>query len=486
MKRRTVLGMAGATTLATLAQGMPAQGMPAQGMPAAFPGDLKGKIFRPGDPGYAAEVATFNRVRTPNPGVVVAATNARDVRAAVRYAAQRHAPVAVLATGHQPSVPIGRDAVLVSTRAMRGVTVDVKRRVARAEAGALWQQVVDKAAPAGLAPLGGSTGAIGVVGYTLGGGLSPALGRRYGYAADHVRGIDVVTADGRLRTVTASSDPELFFGLRGGKSNFGLVTAIEFDLFPVSTFYGGSIMFAGADAATLLHTYRRWVKSVPDAMSSSVALMHFPDADGFPPPLRGKAVAGLRIAYLGDAAKGAALVRPLREVAKPIIDGVSERPYAAFGAIHADPEGPVTAYERTGLLRELPAGAVDALVEMAGPDAPFPVTMVEIRHLGGALSRSPAAPSAVSQRDAAFTLFMVGMGGPELARPIRAAEDAIIRRLRPWSTGGMNLNFMSVDDADPDAVRHAYPPEVYRRLRTLKRRVDPANLFRLNHNIPPA
>jgi hypothetical protein len=465
VKRRALLGVAGAASLAVAA---PARANPAD--PA--------KIFRPGDPGYAAELKVFNLVQAPNPGLVYAATGPADIQHAVRKAARQCRPVAVLATGHQPSVPIGRDAILISTRAMRGVTVDAARRVARAEAGALWQDVIDKAAPAGLAPLNGSTGAVSVAGYTLGGGLSPTLGRRYGWAADHVRLIEVVTADGRLRAVTATSDPELFFGLRGGKSNFGVVTAIEFDLFPVTSYYGGSITFAGADAGRVLHAYRRWVLDLPDAMSSSVALMQVPNIDGFPPPLRGKAVVSLRVAYLGDPARGASLVRPMRDAATPILDAVAEKPYAAFGTIHADPVDPVPAYERTALLRELPAAAVDALVEVAGPS---PVTITEIRHLGGALARPPAVPNAVSSRDAAFTLFMAGIGGPSL----KAAEAAVIRRMEPWSTGGMYVNFMSIDESSRDAARNAYQPDVYLRLRKLKTRIDPLNIFRLNHNIPP-
>jgi FAD/FMN-containing dehydrogenase len=469
VKRRALLGATGAASLAVAA--------PAGAKPR--------KIFRPGDPGYAEELRVFNLVQAPAPGLVHAAANPRDVRSAVRGAAQRCAPVAVLATGHQPTVPIGREAVVISTRAMRGVTVDAARRVARAEAGARWQDVIDKAAPAGLAPLNGSTGIVGVVGYTLGGGLSPTLGRRYGYAADHVRELDVVTADGRLRTVTPTSDPELFGGLLGGKSNFGVVTAVEFGLFPVTSYYGGSITFPGDDAGTVLHTYRNWVFDLPDTMSSSVALMHLPDADGFPPPLRGKAVVSVRIAYLGDAATGGALIRPLRASATPIMDTVAVQPYTAFGSIHADPVDPVPAYERTALLRELPAAAVDALVELAGPKAPYPITITEIRHLGGALARPPRTPNAVGHRDAEFTLFMAAIGGPSTAAAARAAEDTVIKRMRPWSTGGMYLNFMSVDDSSRDAARHAYPPEVYLRLRKLKTRVDPRNIFRLNQNIPP-
>jgi len=484
--RRTVLGIGAVAGATTLLGGFAPGAVAAAGRTGPDrPKGLKGRAFRPGDPGYAEQIKVYNLARIPAPGLIIAAAAPSDVQIAVRLAARRGAPVAVLATGHQPSAPIGRDAIMVTTRAMRGVTVDARRRVARAEAGALWQHVTDKALPAGLAPLTGSTPIIGVVGYTLGGGLSPTLGRKYGYAADHVRSIDVVGADSRLRTVTPKNDPELFFGLRGGKSNFGLVTAIEFDLFPVTTFYGGSIFFAGADAERLLHAYRRWVRTVPDTMSSSVALLRLPDVEAVPPPLRGKFAAGLRIAYLGRADTGAALVKPLRSIATPIVDAVAEQPYAAYPAIHGDPVDPAPGYDRTALLRELSADTVEALIAVAGPRAAHPLTMVEIRHLGGALARQPKVPNAVSHRDAAFSLFTVGVAGPAGAAAVRRAEAEVIRRLRPWSTGGMYLNFMGTAEVSADAVRLAYRPAVYRRLRRLKQRVDPHNTFRLNHNIPP-
>lgn len=483
LTRRGLLALGAAAGVAATVGVPPAA---AAAGPLPRPTGLRGRTFLPGDRGYADQVRTYNLAHTPAPGLVVAAETAADVQVAVRHAVAHGAPVAVLATGHQSSVPIGRDAVLITTRAMRGVDVDAGRRTARAQAGALWQNVLDRTGPLGLAPIVGSTPIVGVVGYTLGGGLSPTLGRRYGYAADHVRSVDLVGADGRLRTVTAQSDPELFFGVRGGKSNFGLVTAIEFDVFGVTTFYGGAVFFDGRDAGRLLHAYRRWVRTVPDEMSSSVALLRMPDVEGVPRPLRGRLVASLRICYLGRASTGAALVAPLRAVAAPLLDGVAEQPYTAFPSIHADPVEPAAAYERTALLRELPADAVDTLVALTGPAAPVPITLVEVRHLGGALAREPEHPDAVSHRDAAFTLFMAGVGGPRDADRIRRAEAEVIRRLAPWSTGGMYLNFMADDDASPDAVRRAYRPEVYQRLRRLKRRVDPANVFRLNHNIPPA
>ncbi|BEL05836.1 FAD-binding oxidoreductase [Actinoplanes sichuanensis] len=487
--RRHVLGLGAAAGATAVLGGVLTTGEPAQAGgpgPLCAPAGLKGRALLPGRPGYDAAVAGFNLVQTPAPGLVIAAENARDVQLAVRLAAQRRAPIAVLATGHQPSVPIGRDAILVSTKNMREVTVDARRRTARVEAGALWTHVLDRSLPQGLTGLNGSTPTVGVVGYTLGGGLSPTLGRRYGYAADHVRSIDLVTADGRLRTVTGANDPELFFGVRGGKSNFGLVTGIEFDLFPVSTFYGGAIIFDGKDAQRLLHAYRRWVRTVPEAMSSSVALMNIPDDPSSPPPLRGKAIVSLRICWTGRQDTGEALVRPLRAIATPLLDMVTQQPYSAFPAIHSDPAGPVPAYERTALLSELTGDAVEALVAAAGPGAPYPITMVEVRHLGGALARQPRHASAVAHRDAGFTLFGAGVTGPAEVPALRAALDRVVRLMRPWSTGGSYLNFMSVDEASTRAVSHAYPDHVYRRLRRLKRRVDPYNLFRLNHNIPPA
>jgi FAD/FMN-containing dehydrogenase len=491
--RRHVLGLgaaAGATAVlgGVLATGVAAQagGRAGGNSPLCAPAGLKGRALLPGQPGYDEEIAGFNLVQIPAPGLVIAAENARDVQLAVRLAARRRAPIAVLATGHQPSVPIGRDAILVSTKGMRDVTVDVRRRTARVEAGALWSHVLDETLPKGLTGINGSTPTVGVVGYTLGGGLSPTLGRRYGYAADHVRSLDLVTADGRLRTVTGANDPELFFGVRGGKSNFGLVTGIEFDLFPVSTFYGGAIIFDGKDAKRLLHAYRRWVRTVPEAMSSSVALMNIPDDPSSPPPLRGKSIVSLRICWTGRRDTGEALVRPLRGIATPLLDTVTEQPYSAFPAIHSDPAGPVPAYERTSLLRDLTGDAVEALVGVAGPGAPYPITMVEVRHLGGALARQPRHASAVAHRDAGFTLFGAGVTGPDQVPALREALDRVIRRMRPWSTGGSYLNFMSVDESTTRAVSHAYPEHVYRRLRKLKRRVDPHNLFRLNHNIPPA
>ena len=206
-------------------------------------------LLRPGDPAYDARRAGFNRAVDHRPAAIVDAAGSDDVAAGVRLAAASRRPVAVMNTGHGPSRP-ATGAVLVRTDRLRGVEVDPVRRTARIEAGAAWRDVVEAAAPHGLAPLNGSSPHVGAVGYTLGGGVG-LLGRRFGFAADHVRRFDLVTADGRPRVVTAGSDPDLFWGLRGAGANFGIVTSMEVDLFPVSTLLGGELCFpAGAGELT--------------------------------------------------------------------------------------------------------------------------------------------------------------------------------------------------------------------------------------------
>ncbi|MEU4562164.1 FAD-binding protein [Actinoplanes sp. NPDC023936] len=493
--RRAVLGMGvAAGTASFLAACGDESGTPQGGAgssPATFsradlPSGLRGKALLPGDAGYADEVKTYNLTVQHRPGVIIAAAAASDVQAAVRLAAEKGAAVAVLATGHQAIRSVEPGAVLVTTRAMRNVEVDPAKRTARVQAGALWQNVIDESVKSGLAPLAGSTPIVGVVGYTVGGGLSPMMGRAHGYAADHVRNFEIVTADGALRTVDAKTDPDLFFAVLGGKSNFGVVTAMEFGLFPVTKLFAGAMFFSGQDAKKVLEAYRKWVSTVPDAMSSSAALLRMPDVEAVPAPLRGQLVTTVRVSYLGSPATGARLIAPLRAAAKPLIDGVREIPFAAFPSVHADPVDPVPAIERTALLRELTPEAIDVLIAAAGPKAAFPLSMIEMRQLGGALGRQPATPNAVSNRDAAFTLFVAGVGRPTDAAAIAAAQEAVIKAVQPWATGQMFVNFMAAADVAPEAVRRAYQPQAYQRLAAIKRKVDPNNMFRLNHNIAPA
>ncbi|WP_127508822.1 FAD-binding oxidoreductase [Actinoplanes solisilvae] len=442
-----------------------------------------GPVLLPQDEGYAAECAAYNLATPHRPAIVVGATNPGDVQAAIRFAVANDLPVAVLATGHSALSSTG--AMLITTRRMDSVLIDPERRTARIEAGVRWQQVIDQATPHGLAPLNGSAPTVGAVSYTLGGGLSP-IGRTFGYAADHVRSIDVVTADGELRTATPEHEPELFWALLGGKGNFGVVTALEFGLFPIDRIYGGALFFPGEQAAEVLTAWSAWTTDVPDDMTSSIALLRLPPAPEVPEPLRGKLVVHVRIAYVGPAEVGARLVAPLRAIGPALLDSVTEMPYSAIGTIHNDPPMPIPFHDRSTLLRELTPEAVDTIVRLAGPDARSPLVVLEIRHLGGALDRRPEPGNAIDTRGSAYLLYAVAFGGPDQAETFNGYLTGLVSALTPWSTGRRFVNFFSAADATVDGVPAGYRPETYQRLAEAKKAYDPRNIFRPNHNIAPA
>jgi FAD/FMN-containing dehydrogenase len=442
-------------------------------------------VLLPGQAGYDDERAGYNLLADHRPAVLVGATGPADVMAAVAFATDRDLPVGVLNSGHGAPAT-DPDAMLINTRRMQGVRVDPFTRVARVEAGATWDRVIHEAAAFGLAPLNGSASSVGAIGYILGGGLG-VLGRTFGYAADHVHSIDVVTAHGALRTATPHQFADLFWALRGGKGNFGVVTSAEISLFPVSRLYGGGLLFRGSNAPEVLNAYRRWVKKVPEEMSSSIALIRFPLGPEFPPELRGRFIVHVRIAYHGSAADGEELVRPLRKAAVPLLDTVADMPYTDVEKIHNDPVEPFRLHERTAYLNGLDEDAVDAFVDVAGPDSTCPLRLVELRHLGGALSRPPEVPNAVGIRDGEFLLYMASEADPAgNVRHLEEYADLVSAQMAPWSTGGTSVNFLGAGNATQDWVRTAYAPDDYRRLVRTKRNYDPENIFRITHNIPPA
>jgi FAD/FMN-containing dehydrogenase len=439
---------------------------------------VAGPVLEPGDPGYAEEVASFSLTFTAAPAVVVGATSTGDVAAAVRYAARTGRRVAVQSTGHGLQSDLA-GTVLVSTHRMDRVTVDPDSATARVQAGARWRQVIDAAAPYGLAPLNGSSSQVGVVGYTVGGGLGP-MARRYGFAADHVRRFTLVTADGEIRDVTPETDPHLFWAVRGGKSTFGIVTDLEFGLMPVARFYGGCIFFPGEATAAVLHAWREWAPTLSDDTTTSVAMLRLPPDPSLPEPLRGRFVTSLRFVHLGSAADGAAVLAPMRAVATPLMDLVDEMPYVAVDAVSMDPTTPMPVRERGVTVDALPAAAVDALLAVAGPDVPAPLALVEIRLLGGAIARHPVVPNAVAGRDAAFSVFTIGAPfGPPVEAAL-AGMAAVIDAVRPWTYGAL-VNF--VGTATAEQVGRLWNPADRARLLQIRDRVDPTGLFATNIHI---
>lgn len=425
--------------------------------------------LRPTDPGYDAELAGFQTGFAQRPAVVFGAASADDVIAAVRYAARAGLPVGVQATGH--GLPGGSEGgVLITTRRMDGVRVDPGARTVRVQAGVRWAQVVAAAEPYGLAPLNGSSPSVGAVSYTLSGGLG-ILAREFGYAADHVRSLDVVTADGRLRRVTRKSEPELYWALLGAGHSFGVVTELEIDLVPVRTLYGGSLAFDGreVDPAGLLRAYEEWTRTVPDGLTSSFAAVPYPDVPALPPHLRGRYVLSVRVAYTGP--DGDQLVAPLRELGPVLTDSLREMPYAESHTIHSDPPEPHAYYGDSAVLSELEVARVGEVLALVGPDAPG-MCVVQVNHLGGALAKS--APNSVPYREGRFLVRLLAVGDRTTAR---ARLDPAFALLAPL-TLGRALNFAF---GAGDRTEGLYDAETRKRLAELKSEYDPANLFRRNY-----
>src|SRR5262245_31761784 len=444
---------------------------------------VAGSVLLPGDAGYDDERAVWNLNHELVPAVIVVPESAADVQAAVAFAAKQHRPVLAKATGHQ-IVGDAYGAVVIATRRMNDVAIDAVGRTARVGAGAIRSEVIEKTAKAGLAPLNGSNPTVGVAGYTLGGGLSPTLGRSHGYAADHVRSLDVVTADGELRHVDARSEPELFWALRGGKGNFGVVTALEFDLFPVPRIYGGAIYFPGERTADVLRAWTAWHPRTPETMVTSIAVLRMPAMPEVPEPLRGKFLVSVRIAYNGTMEDGERMIAPLRAVAPVVLDTVADMPYTEVASIHSEPTEPVPYYERGIMLREFPAQAQDKLIELVGPDAETTLVIAELRALGGAWDREPAVPNAVATRGLPYSLLGVAAGPLSQEQQLKRSVAELLDGMKPWQGDRRYVNNLAPDEAADAAA--IYGPERYKRLAAIKRTYDPANMFRLNHNLLPA
>lgn len=434
---------------------------------------VSGTVLAGSDPAAAAEATGFNTAVIHRPSVVVAAEGAGDIAAAVRYAAEVGSPVAVQSTGHGAATPVD-GAVLVTTARMQGCLVDPVARTARVEAGVRWRPVIDAAAPHGLAPLSGSSSGVGVVGYTLGGGMGH-LARRHGFAADHVRAVELVAADAEVRRITADTDPDLFWAVRGGQGRFGIVTAMEFDLVPLPQFFGGAMLFGPSAVEPVLRAFADWAPTVPEDVTTSVAVLRLPPVDDVPPPLRGVVSLALRFGLAGSVARGEELLAPMRRVAAPLLDNVGPMPYAAVDRIHMDPTEPMPAVMRGGLLHSMPDGLVDSLLGVAGPDVEVPLAMVELRLMGGALARPAAVPNAVAGREGAFSLSVVAPAPPPLLTTAHAVTEGVLQALEPWSTGTTLVNFAG--HGGERAMSRAWAPDVLERLRRVKATVDPGDVF---------
>jgi FAD binding domain len=440
---------------------------------------LAGDVVVDADPAWDEARQAWNLVADQRPALVVRASETQDIVATTRFARESGLRVAVQSTGHgAASLGDLAGSILLRTDRLAGVTIDTAAGVARVQAGARWRDVVAPAADHGLACLHGFSGEVGVAGYTLGGGIG-WLARREGFASSHVRSLDVVTADGEHRHVDAGHERDLFWALRGGGGTPVIVTSLELELFALREAFAGSLLWPIEQATEIVHAYREWVATVPDALTSTVRLMRFPALPAVPEPVRGRALVSITLVLAGAGAEGNDLVAPLRATAAPYLDTLAMVPASALGDVSGDPDGPQPGIGDAILLRTLTAEAVDALVDLAGPEVQSPLTQLEIRHLGGALRSSAPDPGAAGPLEAEALVYGVGVPvTPQVGEAITSALVAVRERLAPWTTERSTL--LTFDEREP-GLRHALEPDVADRLAAIASAYDPDGLFLANH-----
>ena len=443
---------------------------------------LQGDVAIPGDPDWDDARLAWNLAADQRPAAVVQAESVADVVAVVEFARANGLRIAPQGTGHMAGAleSLG-DAILLKTSRMRGVQIDPEGRRARVEAGVIWQEVSDAAAEHGLAALAGSAWDVGVVGYSLGGGMG-WMARRYGLAANSVLAVELVTADGRHVRADRHNEPDLFWAVRGGGGNFGIVTALEFRLYPHSEVYAGVLFWPIERAAEILHAWREWIETVPEDVTSVGRLLRFPPIPELPDALRGKSFVVVEAAYVGGEADGEALLRPLRDLG-PAMDTIATMPVERLSEVHMDPPGPAPGRADGMMLAELPADAVEALLEAVGPQSGSSLFSVELRHLGGELARTSSEKGAVGALDAAFAAHLIGIvPAPELI-PATDEQFGVVRRaLAPWEAERTYFNFTERRAGG----RELWGELTFRRLRELKARYDADELFFAAHQLRPA
>jgi len=441
---------------------------------------IAGRIATPNDSDWDQARAAWNLTADQRPEAVAFVESAEDVAKTVRFAGENDLRVTAQGSGHGAlSLRALKGTILIKTERMRGVEVDAGAQTARVEAGVLSLELAEAAAPQGLSSLPGTSPDVCVTGFTLGGGLS-WLGRRYGFACNRVRAVELVTADGEARTVDAENEPDLFWALRGGGGDYGVVTALQVALVPLADVYAGALLFGAEVGAEGVRAYREWAAGVSDDVTSVVRFLRPPDIPDVPEFLRGKALLTIDAACIGDKAAGEAAIAPLREIGEPILDTFGQIPVPGLCKIHMDPEQPVPGHGHHRVLRELSDEAIDAWVGAVGPDSNTPLLLSELRQLGGALGRPDPDGGALSHLDAGWVMYGVGMAmNPEMAAAVDAGLDRMTEAMEPWAADGGYFNF--ADRAcDTDAI---LPPDVCARLVDVKRKWDPDGRVFGNHAV---
>ena len=443
-----------------------------------LPLSIRGDVVTPSDSGWDEARQAWNLAADQKPSAVALVESADDVSKVVKFASENALRVTAQGTGHG-AVALGSldDVILLKTERMRAVELEGDK--ARVEAGGLAEDVADAAIAKGMCSMPGTSPNVGVVGYTLGGGLS-WLGRKYGWACNRVSAIELVTADGEARTVDGATDPDLFWALRGGGGGYAIVTALHIELLPIADAYAGALLFPAELAGDGLRAYREWAATAPEEVGSLVRLMNLPPIPDVPEPIRGKKFLQIAATCIGNQEEGENAIAPLREIGDPLMESFAQVPATGLTRISMDPEPPVPSLGHHGVLGELPEEAIDAFCEAAGPESGSPLLLAELRRLGGALARPAQDGGAMDKLDGEFVMLGIGMlMDPAMKDPIESHLDKIADTMKPWAKEGGYYNYAE-RPCDVDAI---LPEETCERLAHVKRSWDPDNLILANHSV---
>jgi FAD/FMN-containing dehydrogenase len=445
-----------------------------------------GEIVRPDDAAYDETRAVFNGMIDRRPALIARCTSADDVATAVNAAREQDLPLSIYGGGHGVTGAAVVDAgICADLRTLDRVDVDPDQRIARVEGGARWASIDAATQEHGLAVTGGRVSDTGIGGLALGSG-SGWLERKIGFTCDNLVKAEVVTADGRQVVASEDENAELFWGLRGGGGNFGVVTAFHLRLHPIGPILlAGQLMYPPEMAGELLRFYRDFILSAPDEVCGGIAFLTAPHEEFVPEPARGKPVVGVVVVYAGDPDEGEEAVRPLREFGPPALDMVQRMPYVALQQMidAANLSGRLN-YWNADFYNELPDEAIDTFVARATkPVSPF--SQVLVIPGGGAIARISNDATAFGNRDDKWNLHILSMweDPADTERNIAFTRE-FSTAMKPWCTGRAYLNF--IGDEGLGRVEAAFGPEKFARLQALKSKWDPTNLFRHNQNIPPA
>lgn len=445
---------------------------------------LRCPVVRPTDADWDAARQAFNLMVDVRPAAVAFPEDEDDVKAVVRHARDSGLRIAPQATGHNAG-PLGSlaDTILVNVSRLDGVAIDPAAQRVRVGAGVKWEKVAPALSDHGLAGLHGSSPDVGIAGYSLGGGMG-WLARKHGLQTNSVTAIEIVTADGRLVRTDATREPDLFWALRGGGGNFGVVTAIEFTVYPVEELYAGVMFFPFARSAEVLHTWIGLLPSLPEEMMSWASILHFPPDELFvPEAVRGGSYVVVYGAFLGEEDAGRELLRPIRDLG-PAIDTFAMVPPIELGDLAMDAPDPLPFASAHLLLEELTPAGLDDVLEIVGPGSPAATTveMLQFRHLGGALSRAASGCGARATLPGEVCAFALSVTPDEASvAPAERALAEVRAALLPYRAGDYP-NFVE-EPADASAF---FDPPTWARLRRVKAHHDPGDMFRGNHHIPPA